>query len=303
MKKLLVIFYIILFLSGCESKKYTINFDSQGGTTIDSIEVLKGDTIKNVSPPQKEGYIFVSWEKDGTTFNKNTPIDEDMTLKAIWTEMPNLSREYKVVFDINGKITEEIIEAKQKIEKPKDPTLKYYNFTGWYNEKELYDFDTPVTKDLYLVANFERKILTVSFELDGGSGISEKKIEAGLKLDKPDTPSKLGYKFVGWYYLGKSYNFNSVVEKNIKLVAKWKPINYVTVRYLTNGGTAIKSEVITSGDKAPKPKDPQKDGYKFAYWMYNGIEYDFNLPVEETIELIAIYTEEIPENNSLVEKN
>ena len=89
----------------------------------------------------------------------------------------------------------------------------FYIMGGFYNEKELYDFDTPVTKDLYLVANFERKILTVSFELDGGSGISEKKIEAGLKLDKPDTPSKLGYKFVGWYYLGKSYNFNSVVDQ------------------------------------------------------------------------------------------
>ena len=298
MKKMFAIVLIILGLTGCQEKKYMVTFDTAGGTLLDSVMIEHGKTIEDILLPEKEGYLFVGWEKNGIMYNDKTPITEDISLVARWIEVPDLSKEYKVVFDVNNKSSEQIIKSKELVKRPKDPSLKYYKFVGWYLGQELYDFSKPVTKDLYLVAKFERKILTISFELDGGSGLTETKIEAGGKIMKPSVPTKLGYKFVGWYYLGKSYNFNSIVEKDITLKAVWRPISYVTVKYVTNGGTPIKSEIILEGGKAPKPQDPVKEGYKFIEWQYNGIEYDFNLPVEETIELIAIYQEEVLSDGS-----
>jgi len=292
MKWNLIIVLFFFLLTGCQSKEYTVSFNTLGGTTLNSVKIPHGGTIENVEPPKKDGYIFVSWEKDGVIYNEKTPINEDLTLTANWILAPDLSKEYRVVFDINGELSETVVKGKNLLAKPKDPTIKYYSFAGWYDGTTLYNFDSPVTKDLYLVAKFEKKFLTVSFDLDGGSGISKTKVEAGTTIEKPKTPTKLGYNFVGWYYLGKVYNFNSIIENDLTLTAKWKAIEYVTVKYQTNGGTLIKSETIIKGESAPIPSDPIKEGYRFEYWQYNGVEYDFKKPVEETIELIAIYNED-----------
>lgn len=292
MKKIMLFGIIVFMLTACHDKTYTVTFDTNGGTLLDSISVVDGEMIEDVPLPEKDGYIFVNWEKDGMIYNEKSSITEDIILVAKWTKVPDLSKEYKIIFDVNGKLTEETVKYKELLKKPKDPTLKYYKFIGWYLENELYDFDKPVIKDLYLIAKFEKKIFTITFDLDGGSGLTETKVEAGGKISKPPVPTRMGYKFIGWYYLGKSYNFNSTVVKNITLKAKWEAISYVTVRYLTDGGTVINSEIILRGEKAPKPKDPVKEGYEFKYWQYNGSEYDFDSKVEEPIELIAVYQEE-----------
>ena len=142
---------------------------------------------------------------------------------------------------------------------------------------------------MFLVAKFEHKIIDIKFNLDGGSGISEKKIEAGKPLAKPDDPTKFGYNFVGWYLLGKEYNFNSIVEKDLTLVAKWEPISYVTVKFDTDGAEEIKSQVIESGHTIKKPVDPIKEGYTFKHWSYNEEEFNFDTEITQNITLKAIY--------------
>lgn len=289
-KKLRVLICLLL-LTGCHVKEYTVTFEMDDGVLLDSVKIPSGETIEGTFKPEKDGYIFVAWERDGVTYNEKTPVKEDITLKASWTLIPDLKKEYKVVFDVNDEKEEVIVSGKSLVSKPKDPEIKYYNFIGWYDGDSLYDFETPVNKDLYLVARFEKKMVNITFELNGGSGISKTKVEAGTTLKKPDVPKKLGYNFVGWYYLGKIYNFNSIVENDLELTAKWTAIEYVTVRYKTLGGTLINSETIVKGEKVRVPNEPKKDGYEFLYWQYNGVKYDFTLPVNETIELIAVYQE------------
>lgn len=40
-------------------------------------------------------------------------------------------------------------------------------------------------------------------------------------VKKPDDPVKNGYNFLGWYYNDVKFNFNSKINKDITLVAKW----------------------------------------------------------------------------------
>ncbi|MCB9499118.1 MAG: InlB B-repeat-containing protein [Erysipelotrichaceae bacterium] len=41
--------------------KYTLTFDSQDGTNIDSLVGVTGSLIKAPADPTKEGYTFTGW--------------------------------------------------------------------------------------------------------------------------------------------------------------------------------------------------------------------------------------------------
>ena len=49
--------FLILILSGCESKKYTIKIVNDNGEILSSVLVNEGDNIENVDDPIKDGYI------------------------------------------------------------------------------------------------------------------------------------------------------------------------------------------------------------------------------------------------------
>ena len=44
------------------------------------------------------------------------------------------------------------------------------------------------------------------------------------------------------------------------------PITY-KVTFNSNGGTAIKEQIVNAGEKATKPNDPTKEGYLFVEWQ------------------------------------
>ena len=70
-----------------ETNYYTVTFDSNGGTNIDSVVIKENDVIIEPSIPQKEGYIFEYWELDGKQYDFNTKVTSEVTLIAKWQEV------------------------------------------------------------------------------------------------------------------------------------------------------------------------------------------------------------------------
>lgn len=68
------------------NNKFLVNFNSDGGSKVESQTVNKGDKASRPSDPVKEGYDFVEWQLDGKTFDFNTPITKDITLEALWKQ-------------------------------------------------------------------------------------------------------------------------------------------------------------------------------------------------------------------------
>ena len=65
---------------------------------------------------------------------------------------------------------------------------------------------------------------TVTFNSNGGTVITSKKVKKGKTLNKPDTPIREGYEFIGWYYNGEEYSFDSKVEEDVTLIAHWEQV-------------------------------------------------------------------------------
>lgn len=70
----------------------TIKFDTDGGSKIDDMIVVKGETLKLPQNPTKEGYKFKTWvDKNETPIYDDALLSEDTTLKAVWEKIENKS--------------------------------------------------------------------------------------------------------------------------------------------------------------------------------------------------------------------
>ncbi|NLM32925.1 MAG: InlB B-repeat-containing protein, partial [Acholeplasmataceae bacterium] len=105
-----------------------------------------------LATPTKEGHNFVGWYLDSEFSGEPvTQITEakNYTLYAKWEV-----QSYDVTFDVEGETTVIQVQYGQTVTKPQDPVKEGYVFLGWYLEDELYDFATPVSGPITLVAQF-----------------------------------------------------------------------------------------------------------------------------------------------------
>ncbi len=65
----------------------------------------------------------------------------------------------------------------------------------------------------------------VAFKTNGGSEIENVMVKSGNYLEEPDTPTKEGYVFEGWYLDGDEYDFDEEVKSDMTLVAKWRKVD------------------------------------------------------------------------------
>ena len=67
-----------------ERLKYTVAFNTMGGTEIASVMVERGGTIQQPKNPQKHEYKFREWTLDNETYDFDTPVTGDITLTATY---------------------------------------------------------------------------------------------------------------------------------------------------------------------------------------------------------------------------
>lgn len=66
-------------------KEYTVAFDSDGGSAVDSQAVKHGGRAEKPSNPTKSGYTFGGWYLNGAAFDFGAAITDDVTLTAQWS--------------------------------------------------------------------------------------------------------------------------------------------------------------------------------------------------------------------------
>ena len=107
-----------------EINRYTITFDTAGGSEIAPITQDYGTKITTPADPTRKGYTFKGWDKE----IPETMPAENITVKAQWE-----INQYTIAFDTNG--GSEIAPITQdygtEITAPADPTREGYTFIGW----------------------------------------------------------------------------------------------------------------------------------------------------------------------------
>ena len=232
------------------TNKYTITFDTNGGSEIAPITQDYGTQIAAPANPTRKGYTFKGWDKE----IPETMPAENITVKAQWK-----INQYTITFDTNG--GSEIAPITQdygtKITAPDNPTRKGYTFKGW--DKEIPE--TMPAENITVKAQWEINQYTITFDTNGGSEIAPITQDYGTEITAPDNPTRKGYTFKGW---DKEIP-ETMPAENITVKAQWE-INQYTIAFDTNGGSEIAPITQDYGTEITAPDNPTRKGYTFKGW-------------------------------------
>ncbi|MCL2151925.1 MAG: InlB B-repeat-containing protein, partial [Oscillospiraceae bacterium] len=92
---------------------FVVNFESNGGSAVDYVEVDYLDPIDEPSPPTRSGYTFKGWYIDADLSEEwdfDTPIEEDITLYAKWEAVQSTDRGSGAIGTSSGEEEEEIVD-------------------------------------------------------------------------------------------------------------------------------------------------------------------------------------------------
>ena len=68
------------------SEKYTVSFNTEGGSRVESQKVTSGQTVKIPPEPTRDGYIFKSWLLNNRDYDFNSKVTSNITLTAFWSK-------------------------------------------------------------------------------------------------------------------------------------------------------------------------------------------------------------------------
>lgn len=185
--KLVVLILSALFISACSCSKikYEVTFDIDNKETV--VNVNKGDKVETIEEPKKEGYTFDGWYLGEEKYDFNKEVTSDLKLVAKWTknnvqeepETPVKTKTYIVKFNTDSEsiINDLKVKKNDKVTKPSDPVKNGYKFLGWYLNGKLYNFDKKVTKNITLVAKWEKlPVINYLIEKVEGSTLGQVKL-------------------------------------------------------------------------------------------------------------------------------
>ena len=167
--------------------RYTITFDTAGGSEVPSITQDYGTAITPPAAPTRTGYTFAGWDRESPT----TMPAENITLTARWTV-----NQYTITFKPENGGQDIVIKQDYgtAITAPANPTKTGYTFAGW-------DKTIPATmpaENITLTARWTVNQYTITFKPENGGQDIVIKQDYGTAITAPANPTKTGYTFAGW---------------------------------------------------------------------------------------------------------
>lgn len=161
-----------------EKKKFTVTFNTNGGSSVESQTVEEGKTAtKPATDPTKTGLVFVGWYKESTfetSFDFNSAINADTTIYANWASESEI---VTITFDSNGgsEVAAIKVQKNKTAAAPLSPSRKGYLFKGWYKESTLtnaFSFSTALTENITLYAKWEVEKYPIDVEVSFAENIT-----------------------------------------------------------------------------------------------------------------------------------
>lgn len=194
------------------------------------------------------------------------------------TTLPEPEGTYTVTFQTNGGTPVQPVEVDAGSSIDLDSCVTTNSdgsyFYGWYTDAELTqraltEFVPGGDVTLYAAWGTDA-VYTITYDSCGGSAVPAEEYAYYEYLVEPQSPTREGYVFMGWYWdadYAKQFIFvgNTMVDGDITVYAKWAEL--YTLTFDTDGGSAVPAVTGVADTKVSAPADPVKEGYVFDGWF------------------------------------
>ena len=256
-----------------DANEYSITFDSDGGSEVESITANCGEAITKPADPTRTGYDFAGWDSDNDGAEDEFPTTMPaggLNLKALWT-----IKQFTITFNTDGGSTIAPItkDYNTEITAPAAPEKEGYTFKGWKNAENnevTFPFYMPA-ENMTLTAQWQVNQYTIRFVDTDDRTIYEYTLDYNAAVTTPAEPTKTGYDFVKW---DKDIPAKMPAE-DVTITATWTPIQYTITFNLGEGETLVGTNAATVTydiEDAVTLPDASKAGVNFAGWKASSTE-------------------------------
>lgn len=254
------------------ANEYVIHYDANGGNIIHDETGVVYDLSYTLEIPHRPGYIFLGWYlNDVLIENGIWKRESNITLVAKWSVV-----DYIIKYELDGGTLIIDNPLLYNFESDKivlsSPQKNGYSFLGWTGKdvsEPTINLEIPSGSigNRSYIAHWLANEYTIKLDTNGGREIYEDLIAIyDVNVTLP-TPSKLGYKFVGWYI--EDVLWTDGIWKNtndVSLVAKWDAIKYDMFYELDGGECRQKNPEHYTIEDEFTLTNPTKIGYEFLGW-------------------------------------
>ena len=219
------------------AKSYSVTYELNGGknNSENPESYTEGNAEIKLQAPTRKGYEFVNWYKNENLTGKVTKIKAnstgDKTFYAKWKK-ETYTITYKLDGGKNSKSNPKSYQVTTKTFKLKTPTKKGYDFKGWYSDKAFTKKVSSIKQGsagkVTLYAKWTPVTYKITYKLNGGNNSNRNPKSYTVESSKITlkSPTRSGYKFVGWYSNKSLTKKVTKISKgstgNVTLYAKWK---------------------------------------------------------------------------------
>lgn len=178
---------------------YQLLFDSQGGSAVNSMLGDVEKTLTDFPEPTREGYKFLGWfdAAEGGEQVTSITLKKDTTLYAQWEAIS-----YRLNFSSQGGNVMESMTGTVEDTLTNFPTPEKagYAFEGWFTEAEGGEQVTSIQlkEDTTLYAHWKKATVVITLDDQNGNKTTVD-MKVGTRYSDFPTPTRDGYKFLGWY--------------------------------------------------------------------------------------------------------
>ena len=295
-----------------ERIKYTISYDANGGTgaPASQIRYAGSDLRLSTTVPTKPGYRFKGWANAiNSTLVAYQPAgiyreNRSLRLYALW-EKATYTISYNSTMGSNAPSSQtknHDVTLNLSSKEPTPPTG--YKFVGWCTNSSLssvsYYPSAPFNenRNVTLYAVYERKQYPILYNANGGTNApaSQKKTHGVDLTLTTETPTREGYKFIGWrrnnpsfggqeyYQPGEKFSLNA----GFVLYARWEKTDSLDIDYASNGDLWYGSSGNATTEFPLTPEDEKDKSTHSSGLGYLDPSYSFNTALGQTCYILNI---------------